>query len=314
MIINYKIKNIEITVGISKKVSDIAVICGLDYYVDKRCLSMLTSNHSCDKVYDGAESAAMGYALFETIRDKMSGSPLELARSKVSQISCDSIDEKFVITFNTQGSISALRKNIGIILSSLAVHKLFTKYSENIKMLKGKADRLEFNHYANELSDSIKKSIKFAVIGRIKTTKEKVVEMLDKVQTKLQMSDHEKGSKPEKHDVMIQEFPEIKTSGITAIVVADYILSKSGGMGVTVDNVIIVHNKLWETKKKSLESADRIKDYVHQKYEKLDTDFALVIGYSAITRHLANCCTIVSLIKSNPKPATMIALIQKALK
>jgi hypothetical protein len=309
-----KYKNIELTLGVSKKVADIAVVVGIKVNLSKHCLGILKCNHTCDKVYEGSESAALCYALYETIRDKMVGSPLEVAKSKVSNVNCDNIDDHFLITFNTQGSISALRKNIGLILSSLAVHKLFTKYSENIKMLKGKVDRDEFNHLANNMNDAIKKVIKIVVIGKIKTDKSKIKEMLEKVYNKLQESSNEKGTKPEKHDEFVCDYPKVDVDGIAAIVVADYILSKSGGMGVSVNKEVTVYNKTWDTKKKSLASGDKIKDYVNQKYVKLSDEFAFVLGYIAITRHLASCCIIGSLIKSNPKPATMVGLIQNALK
>jgi hypothetical protein len=309
-----KYKNIELTLGVSKKVADIAVAFGIKFNVSKHCLGILTCNHVCDKVYEDAEAAALCYALYETIRDKMIGSPLEVARSKVSSVSCDTIDDHFLITFNTQGSISALRKNIGIILSSLTVHKLFTKYSENIKMLKGKADREEFNYLANTMNDTIKKICKIVVVGKIKTDKSKIKEMLEKVYNKLQHSSNEKGSKPEKHEEFVCEYPIVDVDGIAAVVVADYILSKSGGMGVSMNKHITVYNKSWETKKKSLASGDKIKDYVNQKYVKLGEDFAGLLGYIAITRQLASCCTVANLIKTSPKPASMAGLIQNAFK
>ena len=309
-----KLKNIEMVVGMCRKISDIAVIMSIPYKVDKLCLKKLKCNNVCENVYSGSESAALGFALFEVIRDKMVGSPLEVSRSKVSHVNCDAINGKFLITFNTQGSISALRKNVGIILSSLAPHKLYSKYAENMKLLKGKSDRDVFNHCANEMSDAIKKIIQFSVIGKIKVDGAKLKELLGKVEKKLPKQTTEKGTKPEKHKEHELDYPTIKVSGISAIAVADYILSKSGGMGVDIlDDKVIVYNKSWPTKQSTLNKAERIKDYVRQKYEKLDKDFPFVLGYSAITRNLADCCTITSLIKSHPTASSMVGLIQKVL-
>jgi hypothetical protein len=127
-----------------------------------------------------------------------------------------------------------------------------------------------------------------------------------------QISVH-KGSKPQKHAEYTRDYPHVKASGIAAVVVADYIKSKSGGMGVDVyDGKVIVYNKSWDTKKKSMKGT-RVKDYVRQKYEKLKGDFAFVLAYLAITQSLADCCTVSQIMKTKPSAASMSGLIQKSL-
>ena len=179
-----KLKNLTLVVGMCKKVPDIAVLMGLHYDCSKINLINLKTNNPSDELLNGAESSALGYALFEAIRDKFIGSPLELARSRVSRVDCDSINGKFLISWNTQGSVSMLRKTIGLALSCLDPAKLYAKYAENMKLLGGKNDRDVFNYLANEMIDAIKKGIKVDVVGKINVDAAKLKDLLAKVDNK----------------------------------------------------------------------------------------------------------------------------------
>lgn len=309
-----KLKNLTLVVGICKKVPDIAVLMGLHYDCSKINLINLKTNNPSGELLNGAEGSALGYALFEAIRDKFIGSPLELARSRVSRVDCDSINGKFLISWNTQGSVSMLRKTIGLALSCLDPAKLYAKYAENMKLLGGKNDRDVFNYLANEMIAAIKKGIKVDVVGKIKVDAAKLKDLLAKADKKQKSpASVPKGSKPPKHADCPCDYPHVKVSGIAAVVVADYIKSKSGGYGVDVyDGKVVVYNKSWDTKKKSLKGSSA-KDYVRQKYEKLKDDFACVLAYLAITQGYADCCTVSQIIKTKPSAASMAALIQKSL-
>ena len=297
-----------------KKMPDIAVIMGIHYKCSKINLINLKSNNPTTELVNGAEESALGYALFESIRDKFIGSPLELSRSRVSRVDCDSLNGKFLISWNTQGSLSMLRKTVGLALSALDPAKLYSKYAENMKLLGGKTDRDVFNYIAGEMISAIKNSVKVVVVGKIKVDSAKLKDLLGKVDKKQpKMTTIPKGTKPQKHAECPCDYPHVNASGISAVVVADYIKSKSGGMGVDVfDGKVIVYNKSWDTKKKSLKG-DRAKDYVKQKYEKLKGDFACVLAYLAITQGYADCCTISQIIKSKPTASSMNSLIQKSL-
>ncbi len=314
-----KIKNVELVVSTCRKLPDLAVVCGMFYKVDKHCLKQLRGGEPCEEkeAHDGAESAALAYALFELVRDKFIGSPLEMSRSRVSRVECHSLNGKFLITYNTQGSVSMLRKTVGLVLSTLQPSKLFSRYAENSKLLGVKVDRKHFNHEANLMCAAIKKSVKFVAAGKIKVDGPKLKEVLDKVvgkQPKLEVAPAKIVAKPPKREAYKQEYPVVKASGIAAVVVADYVRSKSTGMHVCVhDEGVVVYNHAWESKRKMLKKADRIKDYVRQKYEKLGDDFACILAYLAITQKWADCCTVSQIVKSKPKPAAMVELLKSAM-
>jgi hypothetical protein len=310
-------KNLNVSVGVCKKMPDIAVIMGIPYVCDWECLNQLSNNSPCGVVYSGAESAALGYALYETVRDKFMGSPLEISKSRVSRVSCNSQDGHFVITWNTQGSMSLLRRTVAFALGTLAPTKLFAKYSENMKLLGGKANREHFNTYAHAMATAIKKGIHVAVVGKINIDAKKLNELTAKAYVKLPdqvLPSAKEMSKPEKRETFKRVYPTIKASGIAAVVVADYVQSRAGGMSVAVDNdEVVVYNMSWKTKHAALKSADRINDYVDKKYKKLGDDFPCILAYLSIIQNLASCHTVKSIIKSKPKPSDVSALIKKSL-
>lgn len=314
-----KLKNLTLTVGECKKVPDVAVVLGIHFDACPAAIMKLNESFGWDNLkkdnclFTGSEHAALAYALFHTVRDKMVGSPLELARSRVSRIECDAQEGKFMLSWNTQGSLSALRKTIGLALSVMNPHKLFAKYSTNMKNLGGKADRDEFNYVANQMVDSIKKTIKIAAVGRIKIDSAKLKDLLAKVDKKQQKLSTEKGSKkPGPHDKFTHSFPSVKVSGIASVATEDYI--RSQGMGTTsMGNEIIVYNRSYESKKAAFKKADRVKTYVKQKYEKLGKDFSCVFAYLCITQKYCTCCSATTLMKTKPSATSMVGLIQKAL-
>ena len=196
-----KYKNLTTIVGQCSKVPDITVLLGIHYKCSKENLMNLKNNKPSEKLLDGAESSSLAYALFEAIRDKFIGSPLELSRSRVSRVDCDCINGKLTISWNTQGTFSMLRKTLGLALTTLDPAKLYSRYAENIKLLGGKNDRDVFNYLASELSAVIKKEVKIVAVGKIKMDAAKLKELLNAIEKKQpDMTTLPKGIKPPEHE------------------------------------------------------------------------------------------------------------------
>ena len=85
-------------------------------------------------------------------------------------------------------------------------------------------------------------------------------------------------------------------------------------MGVSVlGNEVVIYNATWATKQKALKITSRIDDYVRQKYEKLDKDFANVLAYVAISQSSGNTSTVSKILKTKPTPSSMKELLKKSL-
>ena len=316
-------KNIEISVGMCSKVADIGVCFSIPFKCSPCCLKKLLCliPPKEEHLMRGSEEAALAFALFETIRSKMVGSPLESSKSKVSNITCKSLNGNFLIYWNCQGTGSSLKKNMGLALSALQPHKLYSKYKENMKFLKASAPREHFNYCVKNMNAAIKSKIHVAAIGRIKTNRDKLNIILKAVSKKLpQLSDPSASEiqKIPQRENAGEMYPHVKCdSGLGCLVVADYISSNSGNMGVEVHTGIVeIYNRSWESKKKQLKNSKRIDDYVRKKYSKstLKDHISLLLGYFAITHTYTDCNTLKKLIKHNLSPKEISDLIKKNLK
>jgi hypothetical protein len=319
-----KDKGISLVVGVSKRVPDIAISLGFHFSgIASCCLNKLLCNCSeHEELMKGSHEAALAYAIFETVRDKLVSSPLEVSKSRVSNVTCKTIENMLTISWNCQGTGSSLRKTSGLVLSCLMPHKLFTKYSENMKFLQGKSgNKEEFIYCAKKAIEGIKKGIQISAVGKINTDEKKLKEILSVIVKKFpEFEKLDDGVMPKidankNEEVSDVEFPLLKCSGLTAIYVADYIRSNSGGMGVDVVNDgVIVYNTSWSSKKKQLVEMRRIKDYVDRKYKKLGSEFSNLFAYFAITQKYANAAVVAKIIKSKIAIDKIPTEIKDALK
>jgi len=320
-----KNKNFKLTLGVCKKVPDIAVVMSIPFKgCPPCCLKKLRTNSPAKSpsLMTGSENASLAFALFECIRDKMIGSPLETARSKVSQVKCKSLNDNFVIYWNCYGTGSSLRKTLSLAISCLMPHKLYSKYKENMKFLGGSAPREHFNHCAKQMINSIKKEVHIAVVGKINTDKKKLEEILKKTSIKLPILSSTELTPAEIPPTRVSDekgkiYPHVKCSdGITCIVLADYINSNSGGMGVEIHTGLVeIYNDGWETKKKQLNNSKKITQYVKQKYENKSISSMLseLLAYNAISRCYADSSTISKLILKGINTPKVKEMIKKAI-
>lgn len=319
-----KLKQISLTVGQTRKVADIVVSISIPFKgVCDKCLNRLKS--SCgppEELMGGSEEAALAFALYETIRDKLSGSPLEIMKNRCTNINVANISGNLVISFHTAGTGSSLRKASGLVLSCLNPIKLFAKYSENIKFLSGKGgNREEFNFVSKKLAEGIKKSISITAVGKINTDTTKLKDIVAVLANKL--SDVEiaptKDTKPPAKKSTPQDgnaYPIVKCSGLDAAVISDYIRNNSNGMAVSItDAGVVIYNQSWESKRKQLKDSKRIKDYVAKKYGKLEDkdELSAIFAYFSISEgyidsDIANKC-----IASKLKSTTIVDLLKKVL-
>jgi len=321
-----KSKNVTIDVGVSKKLPDIIVSLSVPFKgISQHCLKKLKSNCVGDNhLSKGTEEAALAFALFETIRDKLSGSGLEVTKTKASEVNCVSIDSNLVFTWHTQGTKTALVKTVGLALTTLNPMKLHTKYSENMKFLCGKGgSKEEFNFVAKKLAEGIKKSIYITAVGRINITSEKIKDAMPTLLGKLPdiiMPSVKEIEAPEKRvdkgDALIKPYPVIKATGMASAVVADYIANNSNGMSVEVgDEGVIIYNHNWETKHKQLKDKDRISGYVQKKYAKLDVigELYTVFAYLSLSKGYIDSQVASTLVHSKLKSDKFVEILKKHL-
>jgi hypothetical protein len=291
---DFKHKNVSVRVMATKKVSDICVVMDIPFKCCWCCLNCLKHNDSIEnKASKYVEHSALAYAVLESVRDKLNGSPLETMKLRVSQVSCSSGGGKFVISWNTQGTLSNLRRTSAAVLSCLTPHKMYAKYVENMKMLGLSTNKGEFNKSVSNMIAAINSSVCIVAVGKINITKEKLAAMTKVLAKKVpaQKTPPVKSQQNfEEHGVYEIAYPTVSVTGFGGYLLVDYIMSKSGGMAAAfTGSSVIIYNRAWETKKKQLALPEKINDYVEKKYKKIGSHLTEILTYHIATHHQANC-------------------------
>lgn len=318
-------KQLTLAVAISKKTPDIIIAVTIPVSgIADCCIKRLKFNCAeAPMLMKGSEDAALAYALFETIRDKLMGSGLEIFKNKVSNITCNSFNNSFTITWNTQGTGTSLRKTCGIVLSCLNTSKLFTKYSENIKFLSNKGGKKEeFNFVSKIFAEAIKKSINITVVGKINTDTSKLKDIISVLVSKVATIDIASAKEimaPPKHgpEVIEKPYPVIACKGVSMAIVADYIRNNSNGMSVSiVDEGVMIYNYGWESKYKQLNDKTRIKDYINKKYKKLEEkeELSAIFAYFSLAEGFIDAVVAKHIISSKLKIVDMVVYLIAAFK
>lgn len=319
-----KKSQVILTVGASKKVVDLIISISIPFAgMADCCLKRLKFN--CSEGTDlmqGSEESALAFALFETIRAKLSGSALEVFKMKVTGIECNTLDGFFVLKFKTQSTGTSLRKTCGITLGQLNTNKLFSKYSENMKFLSGKGGkREEFNYVSKKFLEGVKKSIVITAIGKFPASfdesklKEIITTLVDKI-PEFEMPTAKEILTPTKREPDAPEvYPVIKCSGLTVAIVADYVRNNSNMSIAVVDEGVVVYNHMWPTKQKQLQDPQRIQDYVEKKYTKLEENHELssLFAYYALSEGFINSEVAEKILITKLKTAKLIDLLKKTL-
>jgi hypothetical protein len=320
--------NISIAVEPTKKASDIIVALSISMKdINDHCFYSLKNhciydNSAVGEVYE----AAVAYAIFEHIRDKLTGSALELFKTKVSNVNCYTTHGAFTVTWNTQGTVTSLRKTTGIALTCLNVYKLFPKYTENVKFLTGKGgDRDDFKYTCDKFAREIIKSVKIIAIGKINATKNHLDALIETVTGKFPKSDinHSlklSSSKPSGQKsadtATVVASTTIKCSGLDAGLVADYIRNNISLVSVHVDSEGVTLPIKDISKIKKLQDKKRVEDYVAKKYTKLHNvgELPVLLVYFLLSQGFIDASAADSAVKSKPTAKTIVSSIAKTIK
>jgi len=230
----------------------------------------------------GAEEAAMGYALASAVRQVLCGDPLAVSKTKVGSVECVAHNGHLGLNWKVKGTGSAIRKSLGMALKVLDPAKMFPAYSRCIKQLGGSPDKESFNYVADAAAKAIKSDLTIGILGNTKLDKDGLADMLEILSKKHNVSST-KGSKskPTGHSVCDHSgVTEVKISGWSSAVLADYIRSKVKGLDpILCDKHLLlpIKDSQWKTLAAKLKKG--VKDFAQAKYTKVGDNLPAVFGY-----------------------------------
>ena len=262
-----------------------------------------------------SEQSIVCYSLFKVVERKLAGSPLEVSKSKVGDVSCGYNGERFFISWQVQGTISATRKSLGLALACLNPSKVYSIYQDYSRAMMHVPNREQFNYAADEIGKSIRRGVICGVVGKIKVDATKVKDMVEVVAKKLPdiVVDGAK-VKPGGHAACNNGVCNIRCTGWQAALLKEYVMSVQRGISLDItSNGICVNAKeaRWDAVARKLKSM--AKDYVAMKYGNVKADLHQIIAYLVLSSSSAGASHMHSFLKSQPSVAAIGEAIVKCL-
>jgi hypothetical protein len=305
----------------SAPVSDVAVGVSFEVKGNSCIIHKLESGIKCDCFPQGAEETVVAYSLYLAVKNALTGDAIKLSKFKVGTVSCCLNDSNFSISWQVQGTGSAVRKTLSNAIKVLSPAKTFPIYSDCMRRLGKKIDKENFNYAAEKLIKSLSSHIQCAVVGKIKLVKKddkgkevpsiSVSDMLEIIHKKLDLTptsgkktEPKEHVKCEHHDVV-----EVKVSGWKSMVVKDYITSKIKGIMPVICNSYIMldlKESKWDTISDKLKKGISVES---DRYSKIKT-LAPFIAYRILATASGTAYDSLDVIKSKVKSDD----VEKALK
>jgi hypothetical protein len=321
--IESKSKNVSIFVTRTKIAGDVAVCVSINLKVNGCCLNKLKSGWCCNSHPAGEEVACTAYSTYLNVNNLLCGDPVAMKSTKVGSTKCGAHNGNFFISWKVKGTLSAVRKSIGIALKGLVPGKLYSTYTQVMRGIGSTPKRETFNWAAQEVLSSIKAGVHCGVVGNInlgKTTpeqKKKVDSLIETASKKLSPGDVKlPKKKPEGTDSCTHgnNVTTIKVNGWAAYVVKDYIMSKARGVAPLIcdkEIIIPVKESSWKSMSEKLNKS--ASDHVKARYAKVGNELGPVMSYLAIASGSVSCVDIKPLLRGPITAAQVTSAIKSVL-
>lgn len=279
-----KKNGINICVKQTKSVQDVAVCMSFKLSISSAAVSKIhgLDNHECVPV--DTEIAFIAVSLHREIENKLFGDPLSAKKSKVSSINFGLSNGYVCYSWTTKGTVSNVRKTLGLAIKALKPSNLKAIYKFNCKKYGLKPKDEQFNYAAKKLLDGIKSGVDCLVVGNIKIDNKKLKALIDTVAKKLDVGDVKgKGLANKEVSECKSENTCLKISGWQSFVTKYYILSKKKNIMPVICGKCVclpIKQTSYDILKKKLKSD--LPKFMDQKYKKLGSDIGPIVAYLAI--------------------------------
>lgn len=333
----------------TKLAGDVAVCVDINLKVNGCCLNKLQSGWCCDAHPSGEEVACVAYSMWLNVNNVLCGDPLAVKGSKVSSTRCGGHNGRFFISWQTKGSVSGVRKSLGLAVKALTPGKLYSTYSQVVRSIGSSPNRANFNWAAAQVLSAVNAGVCCGVVGNIalgKTMTDKhgpakpkrksnlvrAVSTTTKSKPKKKLSDQEKldamvavvskklnpgdvsspKTKPESNTTCEHKnVSVIKVNGWEAFVIKEYIMAKERGVvPIVCDRSLLVNVKESSWKPKAAKLKKNAVVYVKTRYAKVGYELGPVMAYSAIASGAVSCYDTKSLLRGVVKADQVVSAIK----
>lgn len=151
----------------TKLAGDVAVCVDINLKVNGCCLNKLQCGWCCDAHPSGEEVTCVAYSMWLNVNNALCGDPLAVKGSKVSSTKCGGHNGRFFISWQTKGSLSGVRKSLGLAVKALTPGKLYSTYSQVVRSIGSSPNRANFNWAAQEVLSAVNSGVLCGVVGNI---------------------------------------------------------------------------------------------------------------------------------------------------
>jgi len=320
--IESKKNNLHLFVSSTNKVGNVVVSIGFETDCSSTALRSLKSGCSCTcqneekKCFPkGSECTSVCFALYKVIENKLAGSPLDVFKSKVGKVCCNFTQKVFYIFWDVQGTVSAVRKSLGMALSCLNPSKVYSIYQDCMRMLNHSSDRNVFNYVAEELCKSINSKLVCGVVGKIKADNDKLNGMLEVLSKKLYKFEVDgKKEKPTNNVECVGEKCLIKCSGWESGILKDYLNFKLKGIAISTQSEGLCLN-MKDARFDSIKSKlkDGVHDFMNAKFGKVKVDLYPILSHLLLSSGILDPIHVHKLLKESPSVNDMEKAVVKCL-
>ena len=257
MVVEHKGKNNHILFHPSNVGSSACVLISIPVGEVSCCVVDMIKNGCPQKLEDvpkGTSMSAVAISLYNCILKKIGVNVVSMAKHKLGASCCNIVNNNLVMSFNTQGNATSVRKVIVDVAKNLSC-STYSHYSSYMRLLGLRPLREHHDHCLNKLIDGMK-DISIFITGKVKLDKDKVIDMSERFDDNINIPSKVSGSSsPNETGKSCLHENGINVSGYEGVVVSMYVKSK-------VFANVSVHNKSVIVSDEKF-SSDKIKDNKH---------------------------------------------------
>jgi hypothetical protein len=285
---------INISVLETKKVSDVVVVvsvpCNADLALYKLACSMNPVSVESNQQFSHTASTILAWSVAQCCAGALHGSPLAVMKTRVSQVSSNVNDGFLNVCFNTQSSLTYVKKALSFVMKCFSTN-VFSIFDKNVKALHLKVSRDEFEKASSDFLKAVASKVQIAVVGKINMNRKVDGKAIPASTTLKEIRDKLESLLPSASGTVGKTSTTFKSDSCSVVktnecfVLAAYVKALGGIPVEIVNGTLHITNANWDTIKSKLASKDKIETFLERKYghKSLEEHLNALLAYQIAT-------------------------------